>query len=49
MIEMDGRDCAKYQNSGKKGHKWNFGILNDNKDEIGNSDHLLPLFKREKM
>ena len=25
-----------------------FGILNDNKDEIGNSDHLLPLFKREK-
>ena len=25
-----------------------FGILNDNKDEIGNSDHLLLLFKREK-
>ena len=25
-----------------------FGILNDNKDEIGNSYHLLPLFKREK-
>ena len=25
-----------------------FGILNDNKDEIWNSDHLLPLFKREK-
>ena len=25
-----------------------FGILNDNKNKIGNTDHLLPLFKREK-
>ena len=25
MIEMDSQDSVKCQNSGKKGHKWNFG------------------------
>ena len=24
MIEMNGRDCAKCQNSEKRGHKWKF-------------------------
>ena len=26
MMEMDGRDSAKCQNSEKKGHNWQFGI-----------------------
>ena len=24
MMEMDGRDNAKYQNQDKRGHKWNY-------------------------
>ena len=28
MMEMNGRDCVKCQNSEKRGHKWNFGIVN---------------------
>ena len=31
MIEMDSRDCAKCQNSGKKRHRCHFEILNDNR------------------
>ena len=31
MIEMDGRDRAKCRNSGKKGHRCYFEILNDNR------------------
>ena len=31
-MEMDGRDSAKCQNWGKKGHRWHYRIcLNDNK------------------
>ena len=33
MMGMDGRDRAKCQNSGKKGHRCHFEIFNDNKDK----------------
>ena len=33
MMEMDGRDRTKCQNSGKKGHRCHFEIFNDNKDK----------------
>ena len=45
---MDGRDCATCQNLSRRDIDGIFGILNDNKDEIGNSDHLLPLLKGQK-
>ena len=28
MMEMDGLDSAKCQNQDKRGHKWNFLIIN---------------------
>ena len=33
MMEMDGRDHAKCQNSEKKGHRCHFENFNDNKDK----------------
>ena len=33
MMEMDGRDRAKCQNSGKKRHRCHFENFNDNKDK----------------
>ena len=30
---MDGRDSVECQNSGKKGHKWILGNVNEEKDK----------------
>ena len=45
---MDGRDCAKYQNNGKRGHKWHYLKVNEEEDKIMISDHLLPSKRRQK-
>ena len=37
MIETDGRDSAKCQNWGKKGHRCHLEILNEEKDKTSNS------------
>ena len=48
MMEMNGRECAKCQKSKRRDTNGINGKFNDNKDEIGNSVILFPLFKRQK-
>ena len=49
MMEMDGRDSAKCQNWGKKGHRLSFfGIVNEENDKRANSAHLLPQIEGQK-
>ena len=46
MMEMDDQDCAKCQKSKRRDTNGINEKFNDNKDEIGNSVILFPLFKR---
>ena len=47
MMEMDGLECAKCQNSKRRDMNGINQIVNEEKDEIENSSHLLHL-KRAK-